>query len=160
MVTYMLLFQSFIISEATEPLCSKFHYEEQLLEKMIRTEIKVETMHQENKKTEDKVTTTLETMQKDFQDNQKHSESTIKQQLDNLSTEKEAFKTELETLMNESKTEVSRATDTVADTLRQQEAQIARMSQDFRKLENDTIEKLKGMFTFLMLVCYICCKHF
>jgi gas vesicle protein len=45
--------------EAKEPVCSKFAYEEQLLEKMIRTEIKVETMVNEIKKTEDNVTSTL-----------------------------------------------------------------------------------------------------
>jgi hypothetical protein len=46
-------------SEAREPVCSKFAYEEQLLEKMIRTEIKVETMVNEIKKTEDNVISTL-----------------------------------------------------------------------------------------------------
>ncbi|XP_060577064.1 heavy metal-binding protein HIP-like [Ruditapes philippinarum] len=46
-------------SEAREPVCSKFAYEEQLLEKMIRTEIKVETMVNEIKKTEENVISTL-----------------------------------------------------------------------------------------------------
>jgi hypothetical protein len=41
---------SYILCEAGEPVCSKFVYEEQLLEKMIRTEIKVETMVNEIKK--------------------------------------------------------------------------------------------------------------
>ncbi|XP_060570819.1 heavy metal-binding protein HIP-like [Ruditapes philippinarum] len=50
---------SYNFSEAREPVCSKFSYEEQLLEKMIRTEIKVETMVNENKKTEDNVISTL-----------------------------------------------------------------------------------------------------
>ncbi|XP_060598344.1 uncharacterized protein LOC132752086 [Ruditapes philippinarum] len=50
---------SYNFSEAREPVCSKFAYEEQLLEKMIRTEIKVETMVNEIKKTEDKVISTL-----------------------------------------------------------------------------------------------------
>jgi hypothetical protein len=50
---------SYKFSEAREPVCSKFAYEEQLLEKMIRTEIKVETMVNEIKKTEDKVISTL-----------------------------------------------------------------------------------------------------
>ncbi|XP_060605463.1 uncharacterized protein LOC132757982 [Ruditapes philippinarum] len=47
------------VLEAKEPVCSKFAYEEQLLEKMIRTEIKVETMVNEIKKTEDNVISTL-----------------------------------------------------------------------------------------------------
>ncbi|XP_060578801.1 uncharacterized protein LOC132735816 isoform X2 [Ruditapes philippinarum] len=50
---------SYNFSEAREPVCSKFAYEEQLLEKMIRTEIKVETMVNEIKKTEDNVISTL-----------------------------------------------------------------------------------------------------
>jgi hypothetical protein len=50
---------SYILCEAREPVCSKFAYEEQLLEKMIRTEIKVETMVNEIKKTEDNVISTL-----------------------------------------------------------------------------------------------------
>ncbi|XP_060579240.1 uncharacterized protein LOC132736168 [Ruditapes philippinarum] len=50
---------SYNFSEAREPVCSKFAYEEQLLEKMIRTEIKVETMVNEIKKTEDNIISTL-----------------------------------------------------------------------------------------------------
>jgi NAD-specific glutamate dehydrogenase len=50
---------SYNFSEAREPVCSKFAYEEQLLEKMIRTEIKVETMVNEIKKTEGNVIRTL-----------------------------------------------------------------------------------------------------
>ncbi|XP_060603917.1 uncharacterized protein LOC132756797 [Ruditapes philippinarum] len=50
---------SYNFSEAREPVCSKFAYEEQLLEKMIRTEIKVESMVNEVKKTEDNVIRTL-----------------------------------------------------------------------------------------------------
>ncbi|XP_060595295.1 uncharacterized protein LOC132749515 isoform X1 [Ruditapes philippinarum] len=50
---------SYNFSEAREPVCSKFAYEEQLLEKMIRTEIKVETMVNDIKKTEDNVISTL-----------------------------------------------------------------------------------------------------
>ncbi|XP_060589041.1 uncharacterized protein LOC132744341 [Ruditapes philippinarum] len=50
---------SYNFTEAREPVCSKFAYEEQLLEKMIRTEIKVETMVNEIKKIEDNVIRTL-----------------------------------------------------------------------------------------------------
>jgi gas vesicle protein len=39
----------------TEPTCSKFDYEEKLLEKMIRMEIKMEQMVNEIKKTKDDV---------------------------------------------------------------------------------------------------------
>ncbi|XP_053375903.1 uncharacterized protein LOC123534659 isoform X3 [Mercenaria mercenaria] len=47
------------VSLATEPVCSKFAYEENLLEKTIRQEIKVETMESEIVKTQDSVLNTL-----------------------------------------------------------------------------------------------------
>ena len=47
------------VSMAKEPVCSKFAYEEELLEKMIRTEIKVEMMVNEIKTTQDNVLSTL-----------------------------------------------------------------------------------------------------
>jgi hypothetical protein len=59
-------------SSVTEPLCfSKFSYEEKLLEKMIRTEVKVENMQNEIKKTEETVLNTLVEIKKtalDIQD--------------------------------------------------------------------------------------------
>jgi hypothetical protein len=62
---------SYNFTEAREHVCSKFAYEEQLLEKMIRTEIKVETLVNEIKKTEDKVIRTLDDIKQtvaDFMD--------------------------------------------------------------------------------------------
>jgi hypothetical protein len=58
------------VSMATEPVCSKFSYEEKLLEKMIRTEIKVEIMQNEIKKTEENVLHTLVNMEKTATENQ------------------------------------------------------------------------------------------
>ncbi|XP_045185274.2 complement C1q and tumor necrosis factor-related protein 9A-like [Mercenaria mercenaria] len=67
---FVLLFQicSFKIVLATEPVCSKFSYEEQLLEKMIRTEIKVESIENEIKKTQDTVLNTLKEVKKTVAD--------------------------------------------------------------------------------------------
>jgi hypothetical protein len=45
-----------------EPQCSKFHYEAQTLEKMIRTEIKVEAMEKEIMKTNQLVLESLRTL--------------------------------------------------------------------------------------------------
>ncbi|XP_060582856.1 uncharacterized protein LOC132739209 [Ruditapes philippinarum] len=61
LVAFLIIFGMYSshVLEAREPVCSKFAYEEQLLEKMIRTEIKVETMVNEIKKTEDNVISTL-----------------------------------------------------------------------------------------------------
>jgi ribosomal protein L22 len=45
-------------------MCSKFAYDEQLLEKMIRQEIKVEMMQNDIKKTQEAVSITLEEIKK------------------------------------------------------------------------------------------------
>jgi hypothetical protein len=58
------------VSMASEPVCSKFSYEEKILEKMIRTEIKVETMQNEIKKTEETVLNTLVDIEKTAAENQ------------------------------------------------------------------------------------------
>ncbi|XP_060563831.1 heavy metal-binding protein HIP-like [Ruditapes philippinarum] len=55
----ILLLHSSMTSVA-EPTCSKFHYEEQTLEKMIRQEIKVENMNSDMRLTEQRVLDALE----------------------------------------------------------------------------------------------------
>ncbi|XP_053375909.1 complement C1q-like protein 3 isoform X2 [Mercenaria mercenaria] len=52
------------VSLTTEPVCSKFDYEEKLLEKMIRTEVKVEAIESEIVKTQDSVLNTLNEIKK------------------------------------------------------------------------------------------------
>ncbi|XP_045206990.2 uncharacterized protein LOC123559256 [Mercenaria mercenaria] len=49
--------QSCLMVAANEPVCSRFDYEEKLLEKMVRSEIKVEQMVEEMKKTKESVAT-------------------------------------------------------------------------------------------------------
>ncbi|XP_060589336.1 uncharacterized protein LOC132744594 [Ruditapes philippinarum] len=68
--TFVVLFQiyNFQFVLAKEPVCSKFAYEEQLLEKMIRTEIKVETMANEIKATQETVMDTLGVIKKTVQE--------------------------------------------------------------------------------------------
>jgi hypothetical protein len=70
--TFVVLFQihvyNFQFVLAKEPICSKFAYEEQLLEKMIRTEIKVETMANEIKATQETVVDTLGVIKKTVQE--------------------------------------------------------------------------------------------
>ncbi|XP_060577745.1 uncharacterized protein LOC132734895 isoform X1 [Ruditapes philippinarum] len=60
----LLLKYQFSVSIASEPMCSKFAYDEQLLEKMIRQEIKVEMMQNDIKKTQEAVSITLEEIKK------------------------------------------------------------------------------------------------
>jgi len=60
LVSSLMLF--FSITTSREPHCSKFHYEEQLLEKVIRWEIKVEHLVAEV----DKIKTEAEAEKKAF----------------------------------------------------------------------------------------------
>ncbi|XP_060561158.1 heavy metal-binding protein HIP-like isoform X1 [Ruditapes philippinarum] len=94
---------SYKFSEAREPVCSKFAYEEQLLEKMIRTEIKVETMVNEIKKTEDKVISTLGDIKQtvaDFTDMFADMKGNITNEMlnrgDEIKRREETFKTSFE----------------------------------------------------------------
>ncbi|XP_045185273.2 uncharacterized protein LOC123543259 [Mercenaria mercenaria] len=50
----LLLFIPYVVC-APEPICSKFSFEEQLLEKMVRTEFQVNTMEKEMKRTQENV---------------------------------------------------------------------------------------------------------
>jgi 2-oxoglutarate dehydrogenase complex dehydrogenase (E1) component-like enzyme len=63
-ISAMIYLSEVPVSLASEPACSKFSYEEKLLEKMIRTEIKVETMQKEIKKTKESVFNTLVDIEK------------------------------------------------------------------------------------------------
>ncbi|XP_060569097.1 uncharacterized protein LOC132727568 isoform X2 [Ruditapes philippinarum] len=60
----LLLNNSLSLPLGNEPMCSKFAYDEQLLEKMIRQEIKVESMQKDIKKTQENVSFTLEEVKK------------------------------------------------------------------------------------------------
>ncbi|XP_053407966.1 uncharacterized protein LOC128559668 [Mercenaria mercenaria] len=79
----------------SEPHCSKFHYEEKLLEKMIRLEISVEAMKKEIEESRNQVTTTLGNLQTE--------RSTWKE---TLLTMKDASVTALNTAIQETKTQV------------------------------------------------------
>ena len=59
MWTLVVLSVYYVAVECGEPVCSRFHYEERLLEKMIRTEIKMEEMIKEVKNIEHRVNGSL-----------------------------------------------------------------------------------------------------
>ena len=63
MIVIGVVFLPIICIRASEPQCSKFHYEEKLLEKMIRLEISVEAMKKDIDKSRHQVTTALENLQ-------------------------------------------------------------------------------------------------
>ena len=117
----------------SEPVCSKFHYEEQLLEKSIRTQIFVETMNKEMKNIQDEVKNTLQQFETD-----------IKTELQNVINERDSLKQQIETLKTESVEQIMSASSKMENVFKIQEAQIARMSNDFREMQNGTIERLKG----------------
>jgi hypothetical protein len=64
MFLLLLLNYQLSLSLANEPMCSKFAYEEQLLEKMIRQEIKLEMIQNDIKKTQEAVSNTLDEMKR------------------------------------------------------------------------------------------------
>ncbi|XP_053388697.1 EMILIN-2-like [Mercenaria mercenaria] len=79
----------------SEPHCSKFHYEEKLLEKMIRLEISVEAMKKEIEESRNQVTTTLGNLQTERSTWEK-----------TLLTTKDTSVTALDTAIQETKTQV------------------------------------------------------
>ncbi|XP_045176030.2 heavy metal-binding protein HIP-like [Mercenaria mercenaria] len=79
----------------TEPHCSKFHYEESLLEKMIRTEILVQNM------------------KKEIGDIQNQ----VRESLANLKEETNTWKTEIETLQENSKTKLAELSEKASSEL-------------------------------------------
>ncbi|XP_053388698.1 uncharacterized protein LOC123547813 [Mercenaria mercenaria] len=87
----------------SEPHCSKFHYEEKLLEKMIRLEISVEAMKKETEESRNQVTTTLGNLQTE--------RSTWKE---TLLTMKDASITALDTAIQETKTQVQEELNVLA----------------------------------------------
>ncbi|XP_060569749.1 heavy metal-binding protein HIP-like [Ruditapes philippinarum] len=64
MITCLIILK-LILTCSSEPHCSKFHYEEKLLEKMIRTEILVENMKKQIDDIETRVTGTLAKLNED-----------------------------------------------------------------------------------------------
>ncbi|XP_053407965.1 uncharacterized protein LOC128559667 [Mercenaria mercenaria] len=87
----------------SEPHCSKFHYEEKLLEKMIRLEISVEAMKKEIEESRNQVTTTLGNLQTE--------RNTWKE---TLLTMKDASITGLDTAIQEAKTQVQEELNVLA----------------------------------------------
>ena len=73
LVIYFVSFLGIVhcISLGSEPKCSRFHYEEQLLEKVIRMEIKVEEIEKRVYQTNQNVISVLEDLKKE-RDNMKN----------------------------------------------------------------------------------------
>ncbi|XP_045191003.1 uncharacterized protein LOC123547816 [Mercenaria mercenaria] len=94
-VTSSFIVAVFIHICISEPHCSKFHYEEKLLEKMIRLEISVEAMKKEIEESRNQVTTTLGNLQTERSTWEK-----------TLLTMKDTSVTALDTAIQETKTQV------------------------------------------------------
>ena len=133
------------VVNCSEPMCSKFDYQEQLLEKMIRTEIKVETMEKSIKTTQTEMMTVLKSLQIDINSELNKTQNEIKDQLKTLSGERKMFEDEIATFKKESFDKINTAISTMETSFKQMEGQIGRMSEDLVKLENDTVKRLTGI---------------
>lgn len=102
----------------SEPQCSKFHYEEKLLEKMIRLEFTVENIKKEVKDIQHQVKTTLGELQ----------------------TERNAWDNKLMTLKESGILSMDNA---IQDTKAQIEKEVKKLSD-----ERESWEQLKGLFNF------------
>ncbi|XP_045191002.2 uncharacterized protein LOC123547815 [Mercenaria mercenaria] len=95
-VTAIVIFITIFRYSVSEPHCSKFHYEEKLLEKMIRLEIFVEAMKMEIDESRKQVTTTLGNLQTERSSTWEKT----------LLTVKETGVTTLNSVIQETKTQV------------------------------------------------------
>ncbi|XP_053400871.1 uncharacterized protein LOC123559119 [Mercenaria mercenaria] len=86
----------FLTQTDSEPVCSKFAYEEQLLEKMVRVEFNVGQMEKEIKNTNNLV---LESLQQ------------LKQNWEKVAKESEALKTDVRRVLNANEEKVSKEID-------------------------------------------------
>ena len=109
-----------------EPHCNKFSFEEQLLEKMVRMEIKVENMFNSMAKT-----------QLDFND----LALKVNKELHLLSKERERMKNEMNVHKADTSKRLVDAATAMEHTVKDFEAKMARVSSDFR---NKTLTFLKG----------------
>ena len=131
--------------DGTEPMCSKFDYEKQLLETMIRTEIKVESMEESIKTTPTEMMNVLKSLQIDINSELNKTQNEIKDQLETFSDERKAFEDEIATFKKESFDKINTAISSMDTSFKQIEGQIGRMSEDLVKLENVTVKRLKGI---------------
>ena len=92
----LILLQVFTISVSDEPKCSKFSFEEHLLEKMVRLEFEVEKFSKGLKEKFDEIV---------------ELKSAAKTELRQLRDEREAWKAEMETLRTESIETIKKQTD-------------------------------------------------
>jgi hypothetical protein len=103
MKTYLIIL-TVIVACSSEPQCSKFHYEEELLEKMIRTEILVENMKKQMDDIETRVTRALAKLNEDT--------TTWKGEIETM---QESSKANLITLQEKAKSELDKNMQAVQD---------------------------------------------
>ncbi|XP_060582039.1 heavy metal-binding protein HIP-like [Ruditapes philippinarum] len=103
MKTYLIII-TVIVACSSEPHCSKFHYEEKMLEKMIRTEILVENMKKQIDDMETRITGALAKLSEDT--------ATWKGEIETM---QESSKTNLITLQEKAKSELDKNMQAVQD---------------------------------------------
>ena len=105
-------------AKGTEPQCSRFAYEEALLEKMVRLEFKIEQMETGIKETE----------------------KNVKAELGKLHDERNDLKTFLQTATQG----IERMTGDLELNRNQNEAKFVRMSEDLRIFRNESVHSILG----------------
>ena len=148
LVFIVCIFYTTITSGRSEPSCSKFDYEEKLLEKMIKLEIKVDQM--EKGYTESKADIAEE--KKKVQEETKAMKATIEQFVEDgaqkLTTMEDDVKKETERMVKD----VNDASSATERTLQENEAKLMRLSTDLRVFQNETIRDLTGKYVTLMFL--------
>ena len=116
---------------AIEPNCSKFTYDEALLEKMIRTEVKFEQFQGDFKQLREDVKLAVRQMTDDMQ----NMMNTVKVSLICQECQNQTTYTKVEQFMNDSK-----------DELDQQERRVNRLSSDLSDFYTDIHKNLTGNY--------------
>ncbi|XP_060582042.1 uncharacterized protein LOC132738551 isoform X3 [Ruditapes philippinarum] len=115
METYLIILLTVITACSSEPHCSKFHYEEKLLEKMVRTEILVENMKKHLDDIEARVTGALAKLKEDTTTWKGEIEEMQENSKTNLVTLQETSKASLITLQEKAKNELDKNMQALQD---------------------------------------------
>ena len=132
-------------SLAREPHCSKFSYDEALLEKMIRTEVKFEQFQADFTVLREDVKSTMKQMANDFQKVMDTVDGTLKE----IQRERKDLHDEIATISQTTQAEVEAFMKNSNDVFAEKEKQIERMSTDLRDFYTDLPRNLTGSINLI-----------
>ena len=139
----------FISSDCLEPHCSKFHYEEKLLEKMVRIEFKLERMEKgfnevkaDILEEKQKVQALGETILNQVQEETGKMKDKIEGSIKHSSTKLAAMEKDMKNVEEKMVQDVMKATSAMQLSLQQNEAKLMRLSADLRMFQNETLSNV------------------